>query len=557
MKTSYYRKTAALGLALALAGGTILTACGDNNETEGTATPQASAAAGQSAKPAGPKPKITVSIYDRNNVPEGEGTITNNRWTKWINENAPVDVEFIPVPRTNSSEKWNVLFASGQAPDLIFEYSNPYMKDLAAKGQILPLDEAIEKYSTTYKKFFKENDVIQKLTKFNGKTYFLGRLIPMNTNHYIMIRKDWLDKLNLPVPQTTEDYLKVAKAFTENDPDGNGKKDTLGSTFYDIDYFYGLGQSSTETAPVTSYFIKNGEYVRQWEQPKASLALKKALYDAGAVDKDIYADKNGAKAQQDWVNGKLGIWGAGSLETATGYGIYETFKKNNPDAKVVILPLPKSEFGQFAPAGGVPMQFTAAINATTKNVEAVMNYVDWLMREDVQKTLTFGLEGVHYNTDPATGLPKTIDSAKNKKELTWNLDFSMLTNTGLMGKAVDYTTQLDPTKPVDKEYIAMIEQARAAYVTPDRPFTISAVLPVSLPDDLLMASNTVTNTITNIYTKGVVGGASYSVDQAMKDAQDAWDKAGGKKIDDFYAKAFKEKQDSVILTKDYYKYVKK
>ncbi|MDF2921343.1 MAG: extracellular solute-binding protein [Paenibacillaceae bacterium] len=560
-----YRKPAALSLSVVLAGSALLAACGDNKEDAGTkpadATASASASASAaSAKPAGPKPKITVSIYDRNNVPEGEGTLTNNRWTKWINENAPVEVEFIPVPRTNSSEKWNVLFASGQAPDLIFEFSNPYMKELAGKGQLMPLDDAIEKYSTTYKKLLKENDLISKDTKLNGKTYFLGRPLALATNHYVMIRKDWLDKLNLPIPQTTEDYLKVAKAFTDNDPDGNGKKDTLGSTFWDVDYFFGLGQSSlaAESAgPVTSYFIKNDEYVRQWEQPKAALAFKKALYDAGAVDKDIYTDKTGVKAQQDWVNGKLGIWGGSGLEGAAAYNVYDTLKKNNPDAQVVILPLPKSEFGQFSPAGGQPMQFTAAVNATCKNVEAVIKYVDWMMQPDVSMTLAYGFEGVHYTKDPATGFPKPIDAAKNKKELTWNADFSMLANNTALGKGLLYSNQLDASKPLDKEYLALIEQGRAAYLTPDRPYTISVNLPTALPDDLLLISNTVTNTIVNIYTKAVVAGASYTADQAIKDAQDAWEKAGGKKIDDFYAKVFKEQKANLNFTKDYYKYLQK
>lgn len=557
-----HRKTAALGLSVILAGGTMLAACGDSKDDAGNTPAASGAAAADSAKPAGPKPKIKVSIYDRNNVPEGEGTITDNRWTKWINENAPVEVEFVPVPRNNSQEKWNVLFASGQAPDLIFEFSNPYMRELAAKGQLMPLDEAIEKYSTTYKKNLKENDVLKKLTNFNGKTYFLGRSLTLGTNQYLMIRKDWLDKLNLPVPKTTEDYLKVAKAFTDNDPDGNGKKDTLGSTFQNIDVFFGLGQSSSNAeqfGPVTSYFVKNDEYVRQWEQPKAALAFKKSLYDAGAVDKDIYTDKNGAKAQQDWVNGKLGIWGAlgGGLETTASYSIYETFKKNNPNAEVIILPMPKSEFGQFSPAGGQPAQFTAAVNATSKNVEAVMKYVDWMQQPDVQKTLKFGFEGVHYKMDAASGGPKPIDAAKNKKELDWNADFAMLINYAPMGKWVEYSNQLDPSKPLDKEYLALLEQARAVYINPDYPSTISAVLPAALPEDLLMASNTVTNTIVNIYTKTVVGGASVSVDQAMKEAQDAWEKAGGKKIDDFYAKVFKEQKANVIFTKDYYKYMSK
>jgi putative aldouronate transport system substrate-binding protein len=144
-----------------------------------------------------------------------------------------------------------------------------------------------------------------------GKPSSLVARLPFAANHYVMVRQDWLDKLKLPLPKTTEEYLQVAKAFTEQDPDGNGKKDTLGSTFWDVDYMYQLGQASDETLPmITSYHLINDQYVRTWDRPKADLAFKKALYDAGTVDKDTFTDKNMAKAQQDWVNGKLGIYGS-------------------------------------------------------------------------------------------------------------------------------------------------------------------------------------------------------------------------------------------------------
>jgi multiple sugar transport system substrate-binding protein len=44
----------------------------------------------------------------------------------------------------------------------------------------------------------------------------------------LFIRSDWLTKLNLQAPKTWDDVLAVAKAFTTQDPDGNGKADTYG-----------------------------------------------------------------------------------------------------------------------------------------------------------------------------------------------------------------------------------------------------------------------------------------------------------------------------------------
>ncbi|THF73003.1 extracellular solute-binding protein [Cohnella fermenti] len=564
------KKTAAVAMATLLAASALLTACsgGNNNEpaasggADSDASASTSTSASGSAKAKEDRPEITVSVYDRNNVPDGEGTITDNRWTKWINDNAPVKVKFVPVPRSTSQDKFNVLFASGQAPDLIMEYSNPYMKTLASQGQLLPLDDAIAKYSTTYKDILAGDPNLQKLTNFNGKTYFIGRNIGYTTNHYLLIRKDWLDKLQLSMPTTTEEYLQVAKAFAEQDPDGNGKKDTFGTTFTDVDYFFGLGQSTNiaeKNISVTSYFLTaDDQYLRSWDQPQAAIQFKKDLYDAGTVDPDIFADKDGSKAQQDWINGKLGIFVGGGLESAGAYNTYASFVQNNPDAEVEILPLPASEFGQFSPAGGVPnIQITAAINASAKNVEAIMQFVDWMMTDDVAATLKYGFEGEHYQIDAASGCPAPIDADKNNKELNWNADFQMLAQTGKMGDCGLFSKQLDASKPLDKAYIDLIDQGRAAYITAERPTTPAILLPVGLPDDLSVTNSTAINTIANLYTKAIVSGAKYSAEQAIADAKAAWTKAGGDKVDAFLAQAYKENEANVIYTEDMYPDAKK
>lgn len=553
--TKQMKRSSAWLLVLALALSTIMAACSSNNSKESSSSPAAqpdkSPQTSESAKPA-PKQKISVSIYDRNNVPEGEGTITDNRWTKWIQENAPVDVEFIPVPRTNSAEKWNVLFASGEAPDLILEFSNAFMRDLADKGQIIPLDDVIANHSTVYKSFLADNPLIQKLTKHNDKTFFFGRVTPMSTNHYLMIRKDWLDNLGLGIPQTTEQFLEVAKAFTLKDPDGNNKNDTLGATFHDVDFFFQV--LAIPADPINVYFLKDGSYTRSWERTKAVLEFKKAMYEAGVVDKDIFADEKGTKAEQDWLNGKLGIWGSDNLEGGKGYGSFETFRKNNPNAEVVILPMPESSFGKFAPAGGTPMQFTAAINATAKYPEAVMAYVDWLMSDEVAHTLRYGFEGEHYSIGE-NGCPVAIDADTNKKELSWNGDFQMLSNIGFMGKCAEFASTLDPSKPLDKEYLDLIAQGRAAYLTPDRPLWKQFEFSPPLPSDMLVVTNTIKSTLTNIYTQAIIGGPSATVDKAIDEAKKAWEQAGGKRIDDFYASEFDKNKDNIINTNEYFKYI--
>nr|WP_300864841.1 hypothetical protein [uncultured Acetatifactor sp.] len=61
----------------------------------------------------------------------------------------------------------------------------------------------------------------------------------------IWIRKDWMEKLNLEAPKSLADLEMIAKAFMEEDPDGNGQKDTYG---------FPSGQASTHPMAGTAMY---------------------------------------------------------------------------------------------------------------------------------------------------------------------------------------------------------------------------------------------------------------------------------------------------------------
>lgn len=59
----------------------------------------------------------------------------------------------------------------------------------------------------------------------NGRTY----AVPFSAQTFaIFVRADWRAKLKLPEPKTWTDLANMATAFTQRDPDGDGKADTAG-----------------------------------------------------------------------------------------------------------------------------------------------------------------------------------------------------------------------------------------------------------------------------------------------------------------------------------------
>lgn len=60
-------------------------------------------------------------------------------------------MNWVPIPRNQEADKFNVLIASDQAPDMMTTFNRDFIVRWADEGAIQPLDEYIDKYSTSYK----------------------------------------------------------------------------------------------------------------------------------------------------------------------------------------------------------------------------------------------------------------------------------------------------------------------------------------------------------------------------------------------------------------------
>ncbi|GBF76705.1 hypothetical protein PA598K_05190 [Paenibacillus sp. 598K] len=532
----------------------LLAACSSNGETKepsapsaGTQTPDAGA-----AEQPQERGSITVSVYDRGTVPAEEGTMDNNRWTKWINDNGPVDVSFVSVPRWESQQKFNVMFASKSAPDLIMEYDTAYRNQLYNQQLIQPIDELVDS-STHYKALLEKYPALRKVgTKDDGKLYEFARVIGLQPNHALFIRADWLEALKLEAPTTTEELFEVAKAFKEQDPDGNGQDDTYGMALSYIsgmivDYMHGSVFTVFEKQPW--YPNADGELVHDWDRVKAAFDYKKRLFDAGLVDRDFLTDSKGEKAKQDFINGKLGIWGA----PIGDFAAYETLKQNNPDAKIQVLALPKSEYGQFSPVLYNPVQSVGVVNVLAENPQAVMDYVDFMVSPDTKKVFDYGIEGEHHTIE--NGCPKLIETDEVKAQLSYKADLMMLFSTDFDNTCSDWWNYNESNAtPLQLEYKEIRYDAVEAYVSEDRPnpaITSSEHMPL-IPEDLQINQQNGFKAVEDILTRALIGGTGYTVDQAIVDAQAAWTKSNGEKIDQWYADWYRDNKETAFLMEDMY-----
>jgi putative aldouronate transport system substrate-binding protein len=253
-------------------------------------------------------------------------------------------------------------------------------------------------------------------TTVNGKSYGLASPGSIAKNEGFIIRKDWLDKLGLKAPTNLDELMVVAKAFTENDPDGNGKKDTYGfGAFIENNNFEkGLGRRFDSIAGA---FGVEGS----WNLTKegAGLNMKKPAYfdflvyvkkmmDEGVIDPNWTSYKKD-DFRAAWKQGKFGIFREqnAALHSESNYA---PFDQNFPNGDLIVIDPPagpsgKKSVGVYTQAYRIYAMSTSAAKA--KKGDDIAKLLEWMSSDEGYYLLGWGEEGVNYVKD-ANGVPSVV-----------------------------------------------------------------------------------------------------------------------------------------------------
>lgn len=161
-------------------------------------------------------------------------SLNDNVMTRWGVEKLGIKIETTLLGGDAGNYNTKLRLASTgseKLPDLIPVYDTSLASDLIQSGQVRDITEDIKNFMPDrLKEIYKQypttfNPVIQ-----DGKVYGMAISPNLTEGEVMLIRQDWLDKLNLKAPTTIDEFEKVIAAFTNNDPDGNGKKTLTAST---------------------------------------------------------------------------------------------------------------------------------------------------------------------------------------------------------------------------------------------------------------------------------------------------------------------------------------
>jgi putative aldouronate transport system substrate-binding protein len=317
--------------------------------------------------------------------------------------NVEIDVQWIPA--SNYYDRLNSSFATNSLPDVINVGSQELTqyRDAIEDGQFWEIGPYLDEYENLQKL---KDDIIEN-TKINGKVYGLYNGISLSRQGLIY-RKDWADNLGLDKPTTTDEIMEMARAFTEEDPDGNGKDDTFGLADRG-DLIYGAFKTVSSWFGTPNYWgEKDGELLPEFmfDEYMQTMDFFKELRVNGYINQDFPVTSK--TDQREFItNGSAGMYIGAMGDVGS---LYNDAVANDPNVEFDVhnyVEGPDGEYGVWSlPGYGSLMLFPKSSVETEDELKKILSFFDKMMTPEVSNLANWGIEGEHYEV--VDGLAKTI-----------------------------------------------------------------------------------------------------------------------------------------------------
>ncbi len=378
---------------------------------------------------------ITLKIFA---PADGENIREDNLQTKEIEAATGINIEWmIAASSDNVQEKLSVILASGDLPDIILtgvgnanRYNKATEQSLGQQGLVIPLNEYLDTISVGYKQAFEECPNLREyITTPDGNIYSLPNVdgnIHIQYNLKCWLNTEWLDRLGLEMPTTTDEFYEVLKAFKEQDANGNGDPNdeiplstVMSGSGTQIDGF--LMNPFQLTSENNGLYVDDGKvmYAPVQEGYKEGLLYLNKLYKEGLLNPESFTqDKNNQvninEAGEECVIGCFLASRPGYACDLSTQPYSEKWEQYQP------LPALTGPSGQcvssWNPYSGYQTGMTF-ITSSCKYPEEAFRLLDYLATPEMSTRTNSGIEGVHWQTLPEDTDKVALDGSKAKKEM--------------------------------------------------------------------------------------------------------------------------------------------
>lgn len=388
------KKTALLLAFLMIA--TIFAACGGGGSTAGSTTGDAT---GGSVGNTGEPVEISIAYWDMVDL-------STDAWGQRILDKFNVSIVTNTLSWENAAEQLQTMAASDDLPNFFTEYGLNFEWQEQEILRDVP-EEMMAKYPQV-KSMNDSMPYIQAVKELTGKYFFLIRPESVQNLYQsdrtgIYYRKDWLENVGISkVPETLDEYYAMLRAFTENDPDGNGANDTFGLSMHTLNMCL---FPAFDAAP-DKWVKEGGKWIPGYMSDNNIPALQyyRDLFAEGLLEPEFL------KNSYNEAIGKLAQGHVGSLmrnsdsmwfhTTLTAFGDANPDKENPLDYITCMPPLKRDaqsepQFGMDAANCGTMI----SAKTTDIQLEKLLEIYEYLISPEGLEYRRFGQEGVDFRKE--------------------------------------------------------------------------------------------------------------------------------------------------------------
>lgn len=435
-------------------------------------------------------------------------------------------IDFTWVPNSSYEDKTNITLAGNDIPDvMVIQGKSPGFVKNANAGAFWDLTDELGKYPN----LTSNNPEVQQNSSVNGSVYGVYRARDaMRTS--VILRKDWLVKLGLEAPTNVEELYEVAKAFTENDPDGNGAADTYGlivpkwpgpvnsNSPYDvISTWFGAGNAwrddGGELVPnfTTDEFLEANEYIKRF-------------VDEGLINPD-YATMDSATWNDPFFTGKGGIIIDVHSRAAVLTNLWKESDPENFSDYVEITGNLEGPSGESLahPTDGYSgfLAIPKAQVGTEEDLATVLTFLNALNSNEAAVLINNGIEGVSFTLDGDLAAPADVNaaSAEDREVIQAIKSYAQL---GTNGDGIKYYL---PKMPSD--YEQEMNEKRLAIEKADLEFAVYNPAAAYVSETQVSKGAQLGNIVSDARVQFLAG----QIDEAQFiDAVELWKTSGGNDV---------------------------
>ena len=351
---------------------------------------------------------VTLTFFDKNS---GSNTF-DDPVARAIQEKTGVTVQ-VENPTGDPLEKLNLMLTGQNYPDIVLmDRGNEIVNRYIDAGALIPLNDLIDQYGPHIKEMYGE--VMTKSVYSDGKNYYLNNWYGVDPDAVagVLMRKDLLteivgeERANSNDPFTQSEYLDILRQFKEKYPTIDGKESiavTLDaeSKNYEGTLFGMYGMT-------TYYADENNNIMHKAKAPRYqdAIGFMNTLYTEGLLDKEWVVNKKEQWTQKlsagNVFSTFCSYWDSDSANTSLASTVGEDAKFYS--YKVVADGVDPSETKY---SGRSTLGWDAiGITSNCQNPEAAIKFIDFLVSEEGQYLMMWGIEGEHWDMVDGKHVPK-------------------------------------------------------------------------------------------------------------------------------------------------------